>query len=156
MKKIYLLSTCLTLLLTFLFSANLSSQDALVVGTIKNGNPLLTSLTNATAVLKGGLEAGSSVSDVYIGQDPSSEKYFLLGMIKNSGVSGKAVELQLEGGRLIARPGGPGLEVTCNGTNCAKCVPVLTKNGVHCECKDTPLQTNSACDMTTKVILSVW
>ena len=53
MKKIYLLSTCFALLFTLLFSGSLLSQEA-VVGTLKKGQPVLTSLTNATLVLSGG------------------------------------------------------------------------------------------------------
>jgi hypothetical protein len=155
MKIFYLLSSCLALLLTSLFPSSLLSQET-VVGTLKNGKPVITSLVNATTVLKGGLSAGSTVTDVYIDQDPVSGKYFLLGMIRNSNVTGKAVELELEGGNLRAAAGGPGLEVTCIGENCSQCVPVITKAGVRCVCKDNPAQQGSSCDMSTKVILSIW
>ena len=155
MKNFYVVTTCLSLLLTCLLIPTANTQT-LVVGTVKSGQPLLTSLTNATTVLKGGLTSASSVTDVYIDQDPSSGKYFLLGMIRNSTVTGKAVELQLENGVLRAEPGGPGLEVTCIGTYCNQCVPVITKGGVKCVCKENPQQPNAQCDMTTKVILSIW
>ncbi len=163
MKKIYLLTTCLSLLLTFLCSTNLLSQktttpsaQAVVVGTVSNGNPVLTSLTNATLVLKGGLPSGASLTDVTIALNQESGKYVLIGLVVNGGISGKIVELELNGGVLRAAPGGPSVEVTCNGTNCAQCVPVVTRGGVHCVCKDTPLQTGAACDMTSKVVLSLW
>lgn len=156
MKKIYLLGTCLTLILTLLFSANLSSQDALVVGTIKNGNPVLTSLTNATLVLKGGLNAAASITDVSIAWNPETGKYVLLGLVQNGNISGKIIDLDNNGGVLRALVGGPGLEITCHGTNCSECVPVVKNWKVRCVCKDNPAQPNSACDMTSKIILTGW
>jgi len=154
MKNKNLFTTCLSLLLACLLSTSILGQEA-VVGSLKNGNAVLTSLTNATAVLKGGLPDGSIVSDVYIDQQPSTGKYFLIGTIKNGGVSGKAIELQSKGGQLKA-VGGPGLEVTCTGINCSSCLPNVKEWKVRCECQDNPAQPNASCDMTTKLIISVW
>ncbi len=163
MKKIYLLTTCMSLLLTFIFSTNLVSQKSttssgqeVVVGTLKNGNPVLTSLTNATMVLKGGLSASSSITDVTIALDQETGKYVLLGLVVNGEISAKIVDLELVGGALRAVAGGPSIEVTCSGTNCSECVPVIVKWRVRCVCKDSALQQGAKCDMTTKVVISSW
>ena len=155
MKKIYLLSTCLSLFLTCLILPNASSQEV-VVGALKKGKPVVTSLANSTLALQGGLTAGSSISDIYIDQEPESGKYFLIGTVRNGTISGKAIELEVENGMLRAVPGGPGIEVTCNGKNCAECVPVIKKWKIRCECKDNPLQLDYACDMTSKIIVTPW
>ena len=63
--------------------------------------------------------------------------------------------LQAEGSSLKA-VGGPGIEVTCHGSNCAACIPVVTKWKVRCVCEDNPKQPDYQCDMTSKVVITLW
>ncbi len=155
MKNFYVITTCLSLLLTCLILPGAQSQS-LVVGTVKNGQPILSSVANATIALQGGLTSGATISDIYIDLEPSSGKYFLIGTVSNTSITGKAIELVLEEDVLRAVPGGPGLEVTCTGTNCSECVPVIRKWKVRCECKDNPLPPTFQCDMTSKIIITPW
>lgn len=125
------------------------------VGILKNGVGEVTSLAEATLVLKGGLPAEASITNIHILQEPESGKYFLVGYVSNSAISGKAVELQNQNGRLVA-VAGPGIEITCTGVNCERCVPVIRKLRVRCVCEDQPLKSDAKCDMTSKLVLTVW
>jgi hypothetical protein len=154
MKNNYFLRTGLALLIACLLSTGVFAQVA-VVGALKNGKASVTNLADATAVLKGGLSATATVSDVYIDREPESGKYFLFGRIGNDPVSGKAVELKLEGG-ILSAVGGPGIEVTCMGDNCGACIPKVSNWKVRCVCEDNPLKPNYKCDMMSKVIITTW
>ncbi len=163
MKNIYLLSTFMSLLLTFIFSTDMFSQKPtlptgreLVIGTLNNGIPALTSQTNATMVLKGGLTASSTITDVSIGLDTESGKYVLLGIIGNASISGRIVELQLEGDVLRAVAGGKLIEVTCVGDNCSHCSSVASNGNLICRCDDNPAKPNAICVMHTRITISGW
>jgi hypothetical protein len=154
MKNKFSLQTAIGFVLAFLFSVGAFAQVA-DVGQLQSGKPVVTSLSEATKVLKGGLSTSATVSDIYIDLETSTGKYFLIGKISNDRVSGKAVELKLEGDILRAK-GGPGVEVTCVGTNCDSCIPKITKGKVRCVC-DSPVATSSSkCDMISKVVLTLW
>ncbi len=154
MKNNYFLKAGIGFILACLISTGAFAQ-VVVVGSLIKGKPTVTNLADATRVLKAGLSDAATVSGVYIDLEPETGKYFLIGRIGNDPVSGKAVELKVEGGMLRA-VGGPGIEITCHGTNCAACIPKVTKAKVRCGCEDVPLQLNSQCDMTSKVILTLW
>lgn len=154
MKNNYFLSAGLALVLACLISTGAFAQVA-IVGAVKNGKATVTNLTEATAVLKGGLSASATVSNVYIDLDPESGKYFLFGNIGNDRVTGKAVELKLESGILRA-VGGPGLEITCLGFNCGKCIPKITNWSVRCVCEDSNPPSDMRCDMISKVTITAW
>lgn len=154
MKNNYLLKAGLGFILACLISTGVFSQ-VVVVGSLTNGKAAVTNLADATRVLKAGLSASATVSGVYIDQEPATGKYFLIGRIGNDPVSGKAVELQVEGSSLKA-VGGPGIEVTCHGLNCAACIPVVNKWKVKCVCEDNPKQPSAQCDMTSKVVITLW
>ena len=154
MKNNYFLKAGIGFILACLISTGAFAQ-VVVVGSLIKGKPTVTNLADATRVLKAGLSDAATVSGVYIDLEPETGKYFLIGRIGNDPVSGKAVELKVEGGMLRA-VGGPGIEITCHGTNCAACIPKVTKAKVRCGCEDVPLQLNSQCDMTSKVMLTLW
>jgi hypothetical protein len=142
------------LLLGCLITPGAFAQET-VVGALKNGKPVVTDLVAATTVLKGGLSSTATVVNAYIDFEPESGKYFLLGEISNSSISGKAVELKLNGTVLLAASG-PGLEVTCTGDNCGRCVPRISKSKVRCVCEDIAPGVNAKCDMISKVIITAW
>lgn len=155
MKNFYVITTCLSLLLTCLILPDVHGQS-LVVGTVKKGQPIVTSLANATTALSGGLTTGASISEVNIAQNPETGQYYLLGIVQNGNISAKAVELENDGILLRAIAGGPGLEVTCTGINCSTCIPVIKQWKPKCECQDNPVRQNAECNMTSKVILTIW
>jgi hypothetical protein len=154
MKNNYLLKTGLGFILACLISTGVFAQ-VVVVGSLSKDKPTVTNLADATRVLKSGLSTSATVSDVYIDLEPATGKYFLIGRIGNDPVSGKAVELQVEGSSLKA-VGGPGIEVICNGINCSACIPVVTKWKVKCVCEDNPKKPNYQCDMTSKIVVTIW
>ena len=154
MKNNYFLKAGIGFILACLISTGVFAQ-VVVVGSLIKGKPTVTNLADATRVLKAGLSDAATGSGVYIDLEPETGKYFLIGRIGNDPVSGKAVELKVEGGMLRA-VGGPGIEITCHGTNCAACIPKVAKAKVRCGCEDVPLQPNSQCDMTSKVMLTLW
>lgn len=154
MKNNYFLKAGIGFILACLISTGVFAQ-VVVVGSLIKGKPTVTNLADATRVLKAGLSDAATVSGVYIDLEPETGKYFLIGRIGNDPVSGKAVELQAEGSSLKA-VGGPGIEVTCHGSNCAACIPVVTKLKVRCVCEDNPKQPDYQCDMTSKVVITLW
>ena len=154
MKNNYFLKAGIGFILACLISTGVFAQ-VVVVGSLIKGKPTVTNLADATRVLKAGLSDAAIVSGVYIDLEPETGKYFLIGRIGNDPVSGKAVELQAEGSSLKA-VGGPGIEVTCHGSNCAACIPVVTKWKVRCVCEDNPKQPDYQCDMTSKVVITLW
>ena len=107
MKNRYLIHSCFVLLLGCLITPGAFAQET-TVGALRNGKPVVTDLVAATTVLKGGLSSTATVSNVYIDYESESGKYFLIGEIDNSSISGKAVELKLSGTILLAASG-PGL-----------------------------------------------
>lgn len=154
MKNKYFLKAGIGFILACLISTGVFAQTV-AVGSLTKGKPVVTNLVDATRVLKAGLSASATVSNVYIDLEPETGKYFLIGQIGNDLVSGKAVELKLTGGTLSA-VGGPGVEIYCHGTHCSVCIPKITKSKVRCVCEDEPLKPSAQCDMTSKVIITLW
>jgi len=154
MKNKFSLKTAIGFVLACLFSTGAFAQVA-VVGRLQNGKPIVTDLSTATMVLKGGLSSSATVSNIYIDLEPESGKYFLIGKISNDRVTGKAVELKPDG-EILRAVGGPGVEITCVGYNCGTCVPKITGRKVRCVCEDIAPSSDSRCDMISKVILTLW
>jgi len=154
MKNNYFLKAGIGFILACLISTGAFAQ-VVVVGSLIKGKPTVTNLADATRVLKAGLSDAATVSGVYIDLEPETGKYFLIGRIRNDPVSGKAVELKVEGGMLRA-VGGPGIEITCHGEHCSVCIPKITKAKVRCVCEDVPLQPSAECNMTSKVFITLW
>lgn len=154
MKNKNFLKAGFALLLACMISTGVYAQVA-VVGTLKDGKASVTSLADATAVLKGGLSASATVTDISIQLEPASGKYYLFGAISNDRITGKAVELQNEAGILRAASG-PGIEITCDGYKCGRCVPVITKMRVRCVCEDANPPSDMRCDMLSKVVITAW
>jgi hypothetical protein len=154
MKNKYFFRTGITFLLSCLISAGIFGQ-VLVVGSLKSGKPQVTDLAAATTALKGGLPSTALVSNVYIAQEPESRKYFLFGQIGNASITGKAIELKPDG-EILRAAGGPGIEVTCSGFKCSVCIPKISGTKVRCVCEDTNKPEDFQCDMTSKLIISIW
>ncbi|MBK9103519.1 MAG: hypothetical protein IPL92_02905 [Saprospiraceae bacterium] len=154
MKNKNFLKAGFALLLACMISTGVYAQVA-VVGTLKDGKASVTSLADATAVLKGGLSASATVTDISIQLEPASGKYYLFGAISNDRITGKAVELQNEAGILRAASG-PGIEITCTGYKCGRCVPNINKLKVRCVCEDANPSADTHCDMISKVVITAW
>lgn len=154
MKNKYFFRTGITFLLSCLISAGIFGQ-VLLVGSLKSGKPQVTDLAAATTALKGGLPSSALVSNIYIEQEPESRKYFLFGTISNASITGKAIELKPEG-EILRAVGGPGVEITCSGYLCNVCVPKISGSKVRCVCEDTSHPEGQRCDMTSKVIITLW
>lgn len=143
------------ILFSLLLPFGLFSQVA-DVGIVRNGQPVVTNLKNATTVLKGGLSDAASISNVYIEHEPQSGKYYLVGYVQNDRITGKAIELQPGTGGTLRAAAGPGLEITCTGFKCGRCVPKITKWSVHCVCEDANPPADMECNMTSKVVITAW
>lgn len=153
--KTKLIRTLGAIVFVLFVSVGLFGQVA-EVGILRNGTPVVTNLANATTVLKAGLSNTATISNISILLEHQSGKYFLIGYVQNDQVTGKAVELQLGSGGALRAVGGPGLEVTCTGIKCGRCVPKITKGIVRCVCEDPNPPGDMECNMQTKVVLSLW
>lgn len=154
MKSNMFTPTCM-LLAIILVSSTMHAQ-APSVGTFRDGIGTITDETTASKIILSGLPATAKAVNLNILFEPESGKYFLAAEIRNASISGRAIELTNEGGRLVA-PGGPALEITCIGDKCGRCVPILEQKWkVRCSCEDSPLQPGYSCSMTSKVIISMW
>lgn len=144
----------LVLGLTFIIEfAN--AQTSAVLGRVSQGVATLTNEAEAARVLKGGLSASATISDIVIDWSPTENAFFLLGRVSNDKVSGKAIQLVLEG-EVLRASGGPGIEITCEGINCASCLPEVKKWKPRCVCHDNPKQSDWECNMTSKISISSW
>ena len=154
MKNKFSLTSAIGFVLACLFSTGAFAQVA-DVGRLQGGKPVVANLSEATKVLKGGLSKSAIVTDIFIDLETQTGKYFLIGKISNDRVSGKAVELKQEGDILRASAG-PGVEITCTGYKCDSCVPKITGGTVRCICTSPAVSSDSRCDMTSKVVVSLW
>lgn len=156
MKTKSIFYSAIAFLLLLITSVSLSAQVA-EVGVIRNGQGVITNANAANQVLKAGLSSSATVTNSFIEKDPASGIYYLIGQINNDKVTGKAVELQPgSGGELRAISGGPGLEVSCYGFKCSSCYPLITNFKPRCTCGDPIPSSETRCDMSTKVVLSIW
>ena len=148
-----------TVLLFGLLAAEpVSAQTSLIaeVGAIRNGDAVVTNSSLAAIVLKGGLSATATISNIHIEFEPESGKYYLIGSVSNDRVTGKAIALQPGKGGVLLAASGPGVEITCTGFNCGRCVPKITKMNVRCVCEDANPPSDMRCDMLSKVVVSLW
>ncbi len=155
MKNTFLILRPFTALVIIAIMTLSSLAQTTTVGLVKGGVAQVSDLAAATVVLKGGLSAASIVSNIHIAFEPESGTYFLVGGIANSSITGKAVELQLDNGVLRAI-GGPGIEITCVGYKCDQCIPRIFKFGVRCVCESLNPPSDYRCDMTSKLVLTLW
>jgi len=155
MRNRILHSLPLTIAVFLCLAPALHAQKARV-GELRNGTPALTDGLTAATVLQAGLPAGAAVSDLAIltGREGAVTKFFLVGRVTGASVSSKGIELQQDGTQLYAAAG-PGIEVTCIGTNCKQCI--IRLNGIKpwCDCTMAgPGPEASRCDMVMKAIIS--
>ena len=144
------------MLLPILLVASALRAQAPSVGVFRDGVGTITDEPAASKIILSGLPANAQAVNLNIIFEPESGRYFLAAGIRNASISGRAIELTNEGGRLVS-PGGPALEITCTGDKCERCIPILEQKWkVRCSCEDSPLQPGYSCNMTSKVILSIW
>ncbi len=148
MKTSLLVRIFFTFIVAFL-TVGVNAQDIAKVGVIKNKEGVITNLSEAARVLKGGLSAQAVVTRSWIEYSTTDSKYYLLGQISNDPVTGKAVQLHQNENEVYAAIG-PGLEVSCSGYNCSTCLPSL-KNGPHCRCSDPNPKSDMRCDMSSRI-----
>lgn len=152
--KILCIIGCTFCLLFSAFSG--FSQSTATVGAIKNGQPVVTSVAEATRALKSGLSDGATISNISIQYSGGDKAYFLVGAVGNDRVSGKAIQL-VQDGTILRAVGGPGIEVTCSGIKCSTCIPEIGgKPRIRCVCKDANPPSDMQCNMTSKVAITIW
>lgn len=155
MKTKSIFYSAIAFLLLLITSASLSAQVA-EVGVVRNGKAEVTSLTQAAIVLKAGLSTSATIDNIHIELETKSGKYYLIGYVSNDRVTGKAIELKPGTGGVLLAAAGPGLEVTCTGFNCGRCIPKINNWSVRCLCEDSNPPSDMRCDMQTKVVVSAW
>jgi hypothetical protein len=148
------------LLMTTVFSFILSqvsmAQQTATIGKVANGKGLITDQSAAAMVLKGGLSDAAGVTNLRIEWVGGEEnQYYLIGNITGDAISAKAIALVNDAGVLKA-VGGPGVELTCHGVECNRCDFGFRKFKFYCDCEDPNPTDKSKCNMTTKVVISVW
>lgn len=141
-----------SIMVMFAFSLKAQTTSA-TVGELNNGKALVTNLSEATRVLKGGLTAAATISNISIEYSEGEKAYFLVGNVSNDPVSGKAVQLYSKGNVLYAAAG-PGVEITCHGENCPTCLPDIKNWKPRCKCWETVPGKEAKCDMQSKVVVS--
>ncbi len=157
MKKIHLIKLTCFLLSFYLYSSMAIAQQVTTIGQINNGKGVITNASGANEVLKAGLSLSATISDiriVWVGGDENS--YYLVGTIAGDNVSAKAIQLKDDGDQLRAASG-PGVEITCHGTNCGRCDIKLIKFKLYCVCeKNNTPGVEGTCDMTSKFNITAW
>lgn len=158
MKTRFILLVTTVLIFGLLSSGHVSAQTSQVaeVGALRNGTAVVTNEAQAAIVLKGGLSSSATISNIHIELEPESGKYYLIGRVSNDRVTGKAIELKPGTGGVLLAASGPGIEITCTGFNCGRCVPKITKWSVHCVCEDSNPPSDMRCDMLSKVVITAW
>jgi len=152
MKTSLLVRIFFTLIVSFLTVTVNAQTNIANVGVVINKEGVVTDLSEATRVLKGGLSTQATVSRAWIEYSPTESKYYLIGQISNDPVTGKAVQLQQNGSVLVAAMG-PGIEVTCTGYNCSSCYPNIKGGKARCGCTDSNPKSDSRCDMSTRITI---
>ena len=161
MKKRFLLSRGLILLLCLQSLTILGQDMKAVVGRVEDKIPVLTDEITALRVLQAGLTSESSVSNARILGPDEKGKFYLVGDVTVKGkVNGKGIQLDNDGNDLVAFSG-PGIEIHCVGSNCGRCVLLFTKWKPRCSCEDPNPGTSSPndavrCDMISKYIVTTW
>jgi hypothetical protein len=152
MRNNYLLQICLALLIGFCAITGNAQSTTALVGEVRNGKATVSNLSEATRVLKGGLSASAVIANITIEYSEGEKSFFLVGSVANDPVTGKAVQLSQNGGVLYASAG-PGIEITCHGTNCPSCLPDVKKWKPRCVCHETIPGKEAQCDMQSKVVI---
>lgn len=161
MKNRFLFSKGLILLLCLQAMAVIGQDARITVGKVQNKTGVLTDELAALKVLQAGLGNESSVSNARILGPDEKGKFYLVGDVTVNGkVNGKGIQLANEGNSLQAFAG-PGIEISCVGQNCSRCILRFTKWTPYCTCEDpnpTPSSTSDAvqCDMISKYIVTTW
>ena len=155
MKTKSIFYSAIAFLLLLITSVSLSAQVA-EVGVVRNGKAEVTNLTQAAIVLKAGLSTSATIDNIHIELEPQSGNYYLIGSVSNDRVTGKAITLKPGTGGVLLAASGPGIEITCTGNNCGRCVPKITKWTVRCVCEDLNPPADMRCDMISKVVITAW
>jgi len=142
-------------LVLFMFSMTIQAQTKTVnLGTVSNNVATLTNQIGAVNVLKANLPANANVSNVKFEYAQSEAAYYLTGVVTNDAISSVGIKLNQDGSTLFA-VAGPGVEITCSGYNCASCRLNFKRWQPYCECTDTSKQTDTRCDMSSKVTIGL-
>lgn len=138
---------------------SIGQADKLTVGKLVNNVPTLTDVAAAQNILLQDLTKGSTVTNIRILGPDDTGKYYLAGdVVVNDNVTGRGFQMNLEGNDItIVR--GPGVEITCHGDNCNRCVLSFKNWKPYCTCENvgpTEKPEESKCDMSFKMFVTTW
>ncbi len=156
MKNRFFIKSAIVLLCLSIQYLSVFAQQSATIGEIRNANGVITNTAEAEKVLKGGLSAAATVSNLRIEWIGDTEnKYYLIGSISGDLISAKAIQLEQNGLQLRA-VGGPGVEITCAGINCSRCDIKMKKMKFYCVCEESKTGEEGFCNMTSKFIVTAW
>ncbi len=156
MKTKSLFFGVVTLIVCF-FSTISFGQTTVPVGKVNNTttySATVTDLEEATRLLRNGLSSNAVISDVYIGYFKEEGNYYLVGNVQNESFSSKGIQLSQSGG-VLRSIGGPGIEITCHGHNCGRCVLKFSSWKPFCSCESGRISSDTRCDMSSKVTIGM-
>lgn len=141
-------------LLLSMFTFFLNAQTKKVaVGSVNGTTASITDVTLAENVLKANLPTGAYVSDVRLEYSGYDAKYYLTGRVTNAIMSAIGIQVQQTGTTLYAAAG-PGVQITCYGTNCGICRLKISHWKPECIC-DKPTASEYSCDMSQTTTISI-
>jgi len=135
MKTIFLAHLGL-IFLSFLLYINATAQiKVAILGSISNGQPVITDVNRSREVIMGNLPATAIPSDIRIFYEQHEQAYYLSAKVTNDPIRFIAIEMVVENSILSVRSG-PGYEILCLGVQCNNCMSKTPKGKSTCYCDD--------------------
>jgi len=121
-----------------------------ILGSISNGQPVMTDISRAKEVLMGSLPSTAIASDIRIFYVESERAYYLSAKVANDPILFIAIEMTIENSLLCVKSG-PGYEITCVGDKCNDCVSKTPKGKNTCYCASP---TGQVCSSVVSTIIN--